>query len=106
MNGPWKILLPRLISRLEQADIHAQILPLRTSYVVRDVVIDDHNASDNGLEVRSKLAMFEYREDLQFVFTVDCRHVLRCDNGGFWITSKRIDLVNCEAAYGIMLIPY
>ena len=64
------------------------------------------DAGDGRLEVRSKLVMFEYRDDRQLVFAADCRHALRRDDGGFRIASKRVDLVNCDAAHGIMSVPF
>ena len=94
------------VRRLQHADTHAQIPPSRTRHVVGNVVIDNDDAGDDGLEVRSKLVMFEYRDDRQVVFAADCRHALRRDGGGFRIASKRVDLVNCEAAHGIMSVPF
>ncbi len=94
------------IRRLQHADTLAQIPPSRTRHVVGNVVLDDDDAGDGGLEVSSKLVMFEYRDDRQLVFAADCRHALRRDDGGFRIASKRVDLVNCEAAHGIMSVPF
>ncbi len=92
------------IRRLQNPKTHAQIPPSRTRHLVANVVVAD--AGDDGLEARSKLVMFEYRDDRQIVFAADCRHMLRRHGDGFRIASKRVDLVNCDAAHGIMSVPF
>lgn len=92
------------IRRLQNPETHAQIPPSRTRHLVANVVVAD--AGDDGLEARSKLVMFEYRDDRQIVFAADCRHMLRRHGDGFKIASKRVDLVNCDAAHGIMSVPF
>ena len=92
------------IRRLQHPETHAQIPPSRTRHLVANVMVGE--AEDDGIEARSNLVMFEYRDDRQIVFAADCRHVLRRDGGGFRIASKRVDLVNCDAAHGIMSVPF
>lgn len=92
------------IRRLQNPATHAQIPPSRTRHLVANVVVAD--AGDDGLEARSKLVMFEYRDERQIVFAADCRHMLRRHGAGFQIASKRVDLVDCDAAHGIMSVPF
>ncbi len=94
------------IRRLLHPETHAQSPPSRTRHLVANVVIDDDGAGNDGLEARSSLVMFEYRDDRQLVFAADCRHRLRRHEDGFRIASKRVDLVNCDAAHGIMSVPF
>ncbi len=101
-----KSLMDVRVRRLQHPDAQAQVAPSRTRHIVGNVVLGDDDAGDGGLGVRSNLVMFEYRDDRQLVFAADCRHALRREDGGFRIASKRVDLVNCDAAHGIMSVPF
>ncbi len=94
------------IRRLRHPEAHAQIPPSRTRHLVANVVIEVDGGGNDALGARSSLVMFEYRDDRQRVFAADCRHLLRRHEDGFRIASKRVDLVNCDAAHGIMSVPF
>ncbi len=64
------------------------------------------DGGDDGIEARSNLVMVEYRDERQVVFAADCRHTLRREGDGFQIAAKRVDLVDCDAAHGIMSVPF
>jgi benzoate/toluate 1,2-dioxygenase beta subunit len=103
-----KSLMDVRIRRLQHPETFAQVPPSRTRHIVGNVVVDHNDAETEhgGLAVRSNLVMVEYRDDRQLVFAADCRHDLRRSDGGLRIASKRVDLVNCDAAHGIMSVPF
>jgi 3-phenylpropionate/cinnamic acid dioxygenase small subunit len=93
------------VTRLEHPKIHVQTPPSRTVHQVGRVMTDG-SANDNGdLVVSSTVLMVEYRADVQRVFAGRQTHRLREDGGSFRIVQKRVDLVNCDAAFEPMAVP-
>jgi len=97
-------LMSTRVARLEHPRIHVQTPPSRTVHQVGRVMTGP--AADNGdIVVSSTVVMIEYRADVQRVFAGRQTHRLRKDGGSFRIVHKRVDLVNCDAAFEPMAVP-
>jgi len=56
--------------------------------------------------VRSKFLMIEYRRDTQRLFAGTAFHRLVQADGGIFIASKRVNLVNCDAPLDGIVVPF
>jgi benzoate/toluate 1,2-dioxygenase beta subunit len=98
-------LMKTRVARLEHPKIHVQTPPSRTVHQVGRVMTNGQ-ANDNGdIVVSSTVIMVEYRADIQRVFAGRQTHRLRQDGDSFRIAEKRVDLVNCDAAFEPMAVP-
>jgi ethylbenzene dioxygenase subunit beta len=98
-------LMKTRIERLEHPRIHVQTPPSRTAHLVGNVVVEEEDAAKGELVVASTVIMAEYRDDAQRVFAGRQRHRLRRHGGTFLIVQKRVDLINCDAAFEAMAVP-
>lgn len=106
-----KELMNTRIERLEHPSIHLQTPASQTVHLVSNVTIaTDHGdeaqaAGASLLVVHSNMVMVEYRLDRQRLFAARQRHVLLLRGDEIRIRQKRVDLVNCEAAFEAMAVP-
>jgi benzoate/toluate 1,2-dioxygenase beta subunit len=97
------------IDRLEHPLIHVQTPPSRTVHLIGSVTVEpspvstDLPASD--VLVHSSAITAEYRLDQQRLFVGRQQHWLRRVDGALRIVRKRVDLVNCEAAFEAIAVP-
>ena len=98
-------LMKTRIDRLEHPRIHVQTPPSRTAHLVGNVVVDAADDAKGEYLVGSTVIMVEYREDRQRLFAGRQQHRLRRDGGSFRIVQKRVDLINCDAAFEAMAVP-
>ena len=98
-------LMKTRIDRLEHPRIHIQTPPSRTVHLVGNVMLDDADDATGEYAVSSTFIMVEYREDQQRVFAGRQIHKLRRTADGFRIVQKRVNLVNCDAAFDAMAVP-
>jgi benzoate/toluate 1,2-dioxygenase beta subunit len=97
-------LLETRVRRLSHTSPHAQE---PRSQAVRQVTNTTVlSESSEGLEVRSKFTMVEYRRNEQRLFAGTYLHRLRHQDGAFRIGSKRVNLVNAEAEHGGLVLPF
>jgi len=69
--------------------------------------LDRHEDSgNNACTVRSKFVMIEYRRDSQRLFAGTAFHRLVQADGGIFIASKRVNLVNCDAPLDGIVVPF
>jgi benzoate/toluate 1,2-dioxygenase beta subunit len=98
-------LMKTRVARLDHPKIHVQTPPSRTLHQVGRVMTNG-SANDNGdIVVSSTVVMVEYRADFQRVFAGRQTHRLREEGDSFRIVQKRVDLVNCDAAFEPMAVP-
>ena len=97
-------LLETRVRRLASPRIYSQEPRSRTSRIVSNVSIED--SGDNGCTVRSKFLMIEYRRDTQRLFAGTAFHRLVQADGGIFIASKRVNLVNCDAPLDGIVVPF
>jgi ethylbenzene dioxygenase subunit beta len=128
-------LMKTRIDRLEHPRIHVQTPPSRTAHLIGNVMIEraaavggrgtaagattggavggaggtEGGAAGSGADgeyiVSSTVIMVEYRDDNQRIFAGRQIHRLRRGPDGFRIVQKRVNLVNCEAAFEAMAVP-
>jgi len=72
--------------------------------IVSNVSIED--SGNNACTVRSKFVMIEYRRDSQRLFAGTAFHRLVQADGGIFIASKRVNLVNCDAPLDGIVVPF
>ncbi len=102
------------IRRLRHPRAHAQVPASRTSHIVANASLETQaggahatgagGATDGTVLVRSKFLMCEYRpslpEGLKRFFSGTCWHSLMpADGGGFRIRWKKVEMVDCDAAF-------
>jgi benzoate/toluate 1,2-dioxygenase beta subunit len=72
---------------------------VRTSHLVGNVRIEGEDPGDGAVVVRSAFHMLEYRNEVQRMFGGFYTHRLMPTVAGFRIALKRVDLINCDAAF-------
>jgi 3-phenylpropionate/cinnamic acid dioxygenase small subunit len=98
-------LMKTRIDRLEHPRIHIQTPPSRTVHLIGNVLVEDADEAKGHYVVSSTVIMVEYREDRQRIFAGRQTHTLRRAGETFLIAQKRVDLVNCDAAFEAMAVP-
>jgi len=98
-------LMKTRIERLEHPRIHVQTPPSRTAHLIGNVVIEEVDAGNGEFLVGSTVIMVEYRDDAQRLFAGRQHHRLRRAGDTFRIVQKRVDLINCDAAFEAMAVP-
>ena len=93
------------VERLEHPRIHVQTPPSRTAHLVGNVVVEAADDAKGEYLVGSTVIMVESRDEAQRVFAGRQRHRLRRDGASFLIVQKRVDLINCDAAFEAMAVP-
>lgn len=76
----------------------------RTVHFVSNVMMESYSADTGLCVVKSKVIMVQYRRGNQDVFAATCTHHLRREHQNFRIAMKRVDLVNCDAPLGNILV--
>lgn len=97
-------LMQTRIARLEHPRIHIQTPPSRTAHLIGNITLEDSVTLDE-YTVASTVIMVEYRNEKQRIFAGRQHHRLRREGEGLKIVQKRIDLVNCDAAFEAMAVP-
>lgn len=92
-----RTLMETRVRRLRHEQAHSLVPPVRTSRVVTGIEVAH-------LIATSSFHLVEYRSAEQRVFAGRYRHVLREIDGGLRIVSKRVDLVNCDAAHEVLQV--
>jgi 3-phenylpropionate/cinnamic acid dioxygenase small subunit len=98
-------LLETRVRRLASPRIYSQEPRSRTSRIVTNVSMRENDALA-GCLVRSKFSIVEYRREQQRIFAGTYFHRLVTQDGRIRIASKRINLVNCDAAMDGLVIPF
>jgi benzoate/toluate 1,2-dioxygenase beta subunit len=98
-------LMKTRVGRLEHPKIHIQTPPSRTMHQIGRAILEEASDDEGEYLISSTVIMVEYRQDHQRVFAGRQHHRLRRESGGFRIVQKRVDLVNCDAAFEPMAVP-
>ena len=98
-------LMKTRVERLEHPRIHVQTPPSRTAHLVGNVIVEQADEAKGEYVIGSTVIMVEYRDDTQRIFAGRQHHRLRRDGDGFRIVQKRVDLINCDAAFEAMALP-
>ena len=98
-------LMKTRVERLEHPRIHVQTPPSRTAHLVGNVIVEQADEAKGEYVIGSTVIMVEYRDDTQRIFAGRQHHRLRRNGDGFRIVQKRVDLINCDAAFEAMAVP-
>jgi 3-phenylpropionate/cinnamic acid dioxygenase small subunit len=76
----------------------------RSSHLVSNVMLDEFDEATGVCVVHSRFIMLQYRREEQDVFGGSYTHHLKVEEQGFKIKKKRVDLINCDAVLGNILL--
>ena len=89
-------LMEMRIGRIQHPRAHSLDNPVTTSHVTGDNLVEDISADTGEIIITTRFQMVEHQRGEQRLFAGAYRYHLRRDNGGFKISLKRVDLINCE----------
>ena len=95
-------LLEVRVRRLRHPANYSDQPPARTRRVIGNVMVE----GADRVAVRSNFTLVEFRDDAQRLFAGEYVHDLRPMDDGFEIVRKRVDLLNCDAPMGPIVIPF
>ena len=91
------------VRRLRHPDNFADQPAVRTRRVIGNVMIDA--ADDKMVVARSNFTFADFQGDEQRLFAGEYVHNLRPVEDGFEIVRKRVNLLNCDAPMGAIVVP-
>ena len=78
----------------------------RCCHVIQRPFIDDYDTDANRYVTNTSMHYVETRLDDQILLALTATHDLTVVDGSIRIANKRVDLLNCDAAFGnIQLLP-
>lgn len=78
-------------------------LPIRCSHIIGNIRLDS-DSSESQLMVRSNFHCAMYSDNKQVVYAGTYQHQLVKESEHWLIQQKRVDLINCDASLGSILI--
>ncbi len=93
------------IQRLRHPEIHVQAPPSRMVRIVSNIWLPDEQPR-HQIEVKSVLALLEYRQGRQQQFGARVSHLLEDGDAGLRIRQKRVDLINADDVFTPLAIPF
>ncbi|GIX12873.1 MAG: aromatic 1,2-dioxygenase subunit beta [Paracoccaceae bacterium] len=94
------------IERLKGARTFSQKPKSRCHHVLNRPFVDEFDPEAGRFVTTTNMHYVETRLDDQFLLAVTARHELRLVDGQLRIQLKRVDILNCDAAFGnIQLLP-
>ena len=101
----------RTIMEIRRRNLHhpraaSKELPIRSSHIIGNVqaTADTTVQGQGEITVTSNFHCVMYADEKQTLYAGTYTHVLVRVESGFKIKSKRVDLINCDAALGAILI--
>lgn len=98
-------LLDVRVRRLRHPSNFADQPQARTRRVIGNVTLAEPEAEE-GLVVRSNFTLVEFQNDEQRLFAGEYVHTLRDGPDGYRIAFKRVNLLNCDAPMGPIVVPF
>ena len=94
------------IERLSGARTYSQNPRSRCSHVIQRPFVDEFDDESGRYVTNTSMHYVETRLDDQFLLALAATHELKRVDGALRIANKRVDLLNCDAAFGnIQLLP-
>lgn len=94
------------VERLEGERTFSQKPKSRCHHVLNRPFVDEFDPGANRYVTTTSMHYVETRLDEQQLLAVTARHELKVIDGTIRIANKRVDLLNCDAAFGnIQLLP-
>ena len=101
-----QFMLKLRVERLMGERTFSQKPKSRCHHVIQRPFVDEMDAADNRYVTNTSMHYVETRQDEQFLLALTARHELSASDGQLRIANKRVDLLNCDAAFGnIQLLP-
>jgi benzoate/toluate 1,2-dioxygenase beta subunit len=100
-----KSVLAMRLRRLSHPRAYAALPVPRTAHLVGNVAVARPEQASVDCEVRSTVMMAEYRVGDRRLWAGRQTHRLRRMPQGLRIVLKRVDLIDCDAAHGILSVP-
>ena len=97
-------LLDVRVRRLRHPENYADQPTVRTRRVIGNVMIDD--ATDDTVVARSNFTLADIQGDEQRIFLGEYVHTLRPAADSYEIVMKRVNLLNCDAPMGGIVVPF
>src|SRR5918995_798157 len=95
-----KLLLSIRVERLKGARTFSQKPKSRCHHVLQTPQVDSRDAAANSCVPGPQIILVETRLDEQALYAAWVTHHLSVENGKLKIKLKRVDLINCDAAFG------
>lgn len=95
-----KLLLGIRIERLKGNRTFSQKPKSRCHHVLQTPQVDEHDERGNRYVAWTPMHYVETRHDEQTLYAAWATHTLCVEDGALKIKLKRVDLVNCDAAFG------
>jgi 3-phenylpropionate/cinnamic acid dioxygenase small subunit len=95
-----KLLLSIRVERLKGARTFSQKPKSRCHHVLQTPQVDSRDAAVNSYVTWTPIHYVETRLDEQALYAAWVTHHLSVENGKLKIKLKRVDLINCDAAFG------
>ena len=94
------------VERLKGERTFSQKPKSRCCHVIQRPFIDDYDTDANRYVTNTSMHYVETRLDDQILLALTATHDLTVVDGSIRIANKRVDLLNCDAAFGnIQLLP-
>ena len=101
-----QFMLKLRVERLMGERTFSQKPKSRCHHVIQRPFVDEMDATNNLYVTNTSMHYVETRQDEQFLLALTARHELSVSDGQLRIANKRVDLLNCDAAFGnIQLLP-
>ena len=97
-------LLDVRVRRLRHPENYADQPQARTRRVIGNLMLDEGDSVVTV--VRSNFMLVEIQNDAQRMFAGEYVHTLKPAGDSFQIVQKRVDLLNCDAPMGGIVIPF
>ena len=99
-------MLKMRVERMNGARTFSQKPKSRCSHVLQRPWIDEIDADNGRCTTKTSMHYVETRQDDQILLACTATHQLVVTEGNIKIANKRVDLLNCDAAFGgIQLLP-
>ena len=95
-----KLLLSIRVERLKGARTFSQKPKSRCHHVLQTPQVDSRDEANNSYVTWTPMHYIETRLDDQTLYAVWATHHLTVEDGRLRIKLKRVDLINCDAAFG------
>ncbi|MEH2523199.1 MULTISPECIES: aromatic-ring-hydroxylating dioxygenase subunit beta [unclassified Bradyrhizobium] len=95
-----KLLLSIRVERLKGARTFSQKPKSRCHHVLQTPQVDSRDAATNNYVTWTPMHYLETRLDEQTLYAAWATHHLGVEHGRLKIKLKRVDLINCDAAFG------
>ncbi|MCW5770935.1 MAG: aromatic-ring-hydroxylating dioxygenase subunit beta [Rhodospirillaceae bacterium] len=95
-----RVLMETRVARLRSSKAHSLVNRPRCCRLVSNVSVEP--AEEGGVVVTSAFHLLEFRRESRRLFGGYYTHALVPAESGFRIRSKRVDLVDCDAAHEVI----